>query len=85
MTARAAPLLVAGAGEQEDGVAGPQLLLRAEPGRLEAGPLHGQEGEAALVVDADPVDAALAAVEAHHLGGRGAEDEVVRGEHAARA
>jgi hypothetical protein len=70
-----------GAGEQEDGVAGLQFLLRAEPGRLETGPLHGEEGEAALVVDADPVDAAFTAVEARHPGGRGAEDEVVRGEH----
>jgi hypothetical protein len=76
-----APLLLSRAGEEEDGKAGLDLVGRQHrrPKRLA---LEKEQGQARLVVDRDPLDAARPSVHSGDLGLGRAEHEIVRGEHA---
>ena len=61
-TGGALALLFARAGEQEDGLAGPQGCAPAQASRAEVGAVHVQQGEAGLVVEGDAARLAQPAV-----------------------
>jgi hypothetical protein len=82
VAARAAPLLLAGAGEQENGIARLELgSARREPRRLEVGTADREQREPALVVERHVPHVARAPVESGELDAGRAQHQVVRGQH----